>query len=111
MTKRKLPSGVQERSGKYIVTVMVAGTRMTSPAFKSLEDHLLIKARLQKALKKANGDKQLAKQIYENEDVYQTTSADLLPYASPAVRKAEWTLREAYDATILFWKRKSSPSV
>ena len=108
MTKRKLPSGVQERSGKYIVTVMVAGTRMTSPAFKSLEDHLLIKARLQKALKKANGDKQLAKQIYENEDVYQTTSADLLPYASPAVRKAEWTLREAYDATILFWKRKDA---
>ena len=31
MTKRKLPSGVQERSGKYIVTVMVAGT-VTGPA-------------------------------------------------------------------------------
>ena len=105
MTKVKLPSGVQERSGSYICTVMVAGQRMTSPVFKKLEDHLLVKAKLQRALKKANGDKQLAKQIYENEDVFQAASSDLLPYVSPSVMKTEWTLRQAYDATVAYWKR------
>lgn len=109
MPKQKLPSCVVERSGKYIASVMVNRVRMSSPAFSNLEDHIAIKAKLQWALKQADGDKALAKQIYANEDVYKDLKpATLLSTASTSLRKEEWTLREAFDATVRYWERNKA---
>ena len=109
MPKQKLPSCVAEKSGKYIATVMVNKVRMSSQAFSNLEDHIAIKAKLQWALRKADGDKELAKQIYTNEDVYKDLApATLLSNASTSLQKEEWTLREAYDATVKYWERNNA---
>lgn len=109
MPKQKLPSCVVEKSGKYIATVMVNKVRMSSPVFNNLEDHIVIKSKLQWALRKADGDKKLAKQIYENDDVYKDVSmAQLMSTASASVKKEEWTLRQAFDATIKYWERNNA---
>ena len=107
MTKRKLPSCVTAKGKKYLANVMFKGLRL-SKEFADLGDADLIKANIKWALKTAHsqgGDNALAKEIYDNPEVYKVAqpSTHELTQTSTALRKKEWTMADAYKAVKQYW--------
>ena len=105
MTKPKLPTGVTSKGKKFLVSICYRKNRF-SVAIDNLSLANITRAKMKLAMEKAHGDPKLAREMFENEEVYQDVSLqDLHQYAPAPLRKKEWTVGEAHDALLLEWKR------
>ena len=102
----KLPTGVTRKGKKFLVSVCYRRKRL-SVSIDDLSLANVTRANLNLAMEKAHGDPKVAREMYDNEDVYRDVSyQDLHQHAPMSLRKKEWTLGEAHDALIAFWDRE-----